>query len=92
MGNWGNAGIWDSQNKENVGQMRKSVCVIPGYDKKVVVYEFEIRYASKVWEQKLITCLSNTLSFIITMAQNFVRKSTQKNFELDYTFLAGSVN
>ena len=56
------------------------------YDKKVVVYEFEIRYASKVWEQKLITFLSNTLSFIITMAQNFVRKSSQKKFELDYTF------
>lgn len=56
------------------------------YDKKVVVYEFEIRYASKVWEQKLIACLSNTLSFIITMAQNFVRESPQKNFELDYTF------
>ena len=56
------------------------------YDKKVVVYESEIRYASKVREQKLITCLSNTLSFIITMAQNFVRQSSQKNFELDYTF------
>ena len=52
------------------------------YDKKVVLCEFEIRYASKVWEQKLIICLGNTLSLVITMAQD-----SQKNFELDYTFL-----
>ena len=27
------------------------------------------------------------LSLVITMAQNFVRKSSQKNLELDYTLL-----
>ena len=64
---------------------KREICVRE-YDKKVVAYESEIRYASKFWEQKLIIWLSNTLSFIITMAQNFVRKISQKNFELDYTF------
>ena len=52
------------------------------YDKKVVSCVSEIRYASKVWEQKLIICLGNTLFLVISMAQN-----SQKNFEVDYTFL-----
>ena len=51
------------------------------YD-EVVLCESEISYASKVWEQKLIICLGNTLSLVIKMAQK-----SQKNFELDYTFL-----
>ena len=59
----------------------REIC-IREYDKKVVLCESEISYASKVWEQKLIICLGNTLSLVITMAQK-----SQKNFELDYTFL-----
>ena len=31
--------------------------------------------------------LGNILSLVIIMAQNFVRKSSQKNVELDYTLL-----
>ena len=58
----------------------KSVC--ENTDKKVVLCESEISYASKLCEQKLIICLGNTLSLVITMAQK-----SQKNFELDYTFL-----
>ena len=58
----------------------REICM-PEYDKKVVLYESEIRYASKVWEQKLVICLDNTLSLVITMAQK-----SQKNFELDYFF------
>ena len=73
MGNWGKAGNWDE------------ICVRE-YDKKVALCKSEIRYASKVRAKKLSICLGDALSFTITMAQNFVRKNSQKIFELDYTF------
>ena len=40
----------------------------------------------KFERKKLIICRGDALSFTITMAQNFVRKSSQKIFQLDYTF------
>ena len=37
---------------------------------------------------KLVICHGNTLSLVISMAQSLFRKKrSQKNFELDYTFL-----
>lgn len=41
----------------------------------------------KGFKAKPIICFGNTLSFVITVAQNIFRKKLSKNFELDCAFL-----
>ena len=83
MSNWGKAEIETFKTKKMSDE--REICMRE-YDKKVVLCEFEIRYASKVWEQKLIICLGNTLSLVITMAQD------SEKFLTGLYLFAGSVN
>ena len=63
----------------------REICLREYDDEKAVLCESEIRYASKVWEQKLIIHLGNTQYPLLQWHKTLSEKALK--VELDYTFL-----